>query len=341
MIVGLFFVVALSALIFTVILTRDDPPSPVADAGQTGVVDEEARFQDDPENDTSNHQVETETLSTLWSRQETTSDAKSDRYQSLGLSKQGIYDYIGKIPVRGNQLILDQETRSLLESAFRALGDEASLEQIEQIQTALNQKLPGELGQQASDILGRYYEYHQLRQSQVLDELQTEERIEAREAILGKKLTTQLFGQEQAYERFLQDRIAIEKNTDLTEKQKQRAIQRTQENLQSGVYFLGQTRPEELDEVNGLASPDSDMQHYLNQQALALGAARQELEDSGNELDWQQRYQSFAEQRRWILDAAMTDNDKISQMKQLMESQFTQAERSAIENYLPEQNLFN
>ncbi len=118
----------------------------------------------------------------------------------------------------------------------------------------------------------------------------------------------------------------------MDEEQRNHLLRQLKQDLNSGVFNVADSRPQELQDISDLASESPELQNYLTTQALALSAAHKNLNTS--KTDWQQRYQQFSEQRRWVMDAALTSEDKRKQLDQLYSEYFTSEERSKIDDYI-------
>ena len=273
-----------------------------------------------------------------WEKVDTTRNAdgelsaSSSTITASGLHRKGVLDMIGRIQYQGDQLILDFDARKLLESAFDKLGHQANPGQINEIQTMLKQVLPGAIGEQASDVVGRYFEYQQIVQNNDLDSLSVEESIDLREQVLGVKLNSRLYGDEQAYQRFLGAIARIDGNESLSKSERSDAVRRVKQDLNDGVFFVADASPQELSDITGLVDSAPELKDYLKLQALALSAAHKSSD--ANHSDWQQRYQQFDEQRRWVVEAAMVAEDKRKQLDRLYREFFSAEERAKIHDYI-------
>ena len=263
-----------------------------------------------------------------------------------GISLQAINNVIALIRLDKNQLVLDSETRRLLEQVIDPARAPLSPEQIQDIQEVLLSTLPNPAGQDAADLLEGFYQYRKaaLQADQTNDSaLSDNERFEAlvamRESTLGTALTAKLYGQDQAYQRFSFAQANLMNDPQLDEAERNQRAALLRQELEAGFFHLAhQDEAERLELQQQLAAlelqtANPELQHYLQRQAVQLSVIATKQPRS-KQVDWQQRYAAFISARDTILSAGLSDSDKLDQLEQIRSEYFTDSEWTAAQQRL-------
>jgi lipase chaperone LimK len=245
-------------------------------------------------------------------------------------------------------LVLDEMALASLRQAFRGL-ENAGPDTLDELKLYVEAGLTGETGAQAARILGDYISY---RKALAAAETGWRERenlgpsekldlaIKLRREHMDPLTASQLFAGEDAHQRYLIAMEEVRADPDLTGEQRQQALSRLREDLNSGALLVDSEGTDAVERLRserqgwesvGLSDKTQD---YLEQQTLGLVAAR-DLTGTDAQ-DWQNRYDQFSRERDTILNAGLAEEEKARQVESLMGTYFTEEEVEAAGNWLPE-----
>lgn len=125
--------------------------------------------------------------------------------------------------------------------ALRLLKIDLDVAQIEELQGIIRSGLPGKAGEQAATIVGDYLRYRSVAKDLEAVEMPTgdlqaatthhERLVALRQQYLGYETAEKLFGNEQAYARFMIDAMRIQASPGLSDEQKSQMISELREKL--------------------------------------------------------------------------------------------------------------
>jgi lipase chaperone LimK len=211
-----------------------------------------------------------------------------------------------RVDEEGN-LIVDHRALAALQEGFASLGQLDS-SQLVSVQEIIRSGLPPPAGDQAATIVSNYYQYQlaarTLNDSATGNDLgasqaQLDRLIALRHSYFGAETAEKLFGDEQAYSRFMLASMRIESDGSLSPAEK---AQRQSELIKALPERLVRETP------SGLAETTPDSTPSL---------------DSG---DWASRYAEFERQKQAILDAGLTEEEKDTQVDRLLHEHFAAEE---------------
>lgn len=245
------------------------------------------------------------------------------------------------VDAQGNLLITSQ-IRHLFDYFLSLVGEESDAVALQRIRAHLAQQLTEPALGQALALLANYLDYqHQLADlesrfpvTESLDDLLAREQAvqRLRASLFSREAHDAFFAGEEIYNNFTLERLAIQRDSSLDERQKAVAIEALRENL-----------PEEMQQ---LLVPQ--IQHDLREQTLALreaGAAEADIRqlrmglvgpDATERLEaldqrraeWHERVESFRREREHILaEPGLADNERQAAVNALMQERFTETER--------------
>jgi lipase chaperone LimK len=236
------------------------------------------------------------------------------------------------------RLVPDQTVLKALEIGYRDLGSDLSQEAMAGLQDVIRKGLPGQAGEEAALILENYYryrsaesEFHEQLANQLPAASHYEELIQLRRNYLGQEVADQLFAVENAQARHMLAAIAIEKNTNLTDEEKQAQHKALRDKLNNRLIAQGQLDPEEVaaEKVTHLREQGaSNDEIYSTRQAIlgAEGASELAVADR-EEAQWQSRFNGYWQARRYVMQAGYDEAERQRQIEQLLNQYFRPEER--------------
>lgn len=248
------------------------------------------------------------------------------------------------------RLIFDEVALASLRRAFDDLGALSDPAMLEQLKMYVEAGLAGETGAQATAMLGDYFSYREARASaeahwerqETTDPRERLERLaELRRQHLGPVVANQLYGGEQAHQRYLLALAELRQNPDLADEERQQMRAQLRNDLRAGKLLVDDRGTDALRQLSndkqrwkeqGLGD---DTRNYLQDQTLGLVSARSLATNEQQRDNWQQRYDQFNERRSTILRSGLTESEKIRQIDELLEHHFSGDEIEASRNYLP------
>lgn len=248
------------------------------------------------------------------------------------------------------QLVLDEVALVSLRRAFDEFGEAASEQSRQQLLLYIEAGLAGVTGRQAAAILDDYFSYREARRAleahwQRHGSPDPKARLGAladlRRQHLGHTAATQLFGGEEAHQRYLLALTDLRQNPDLSTAERQAAEARLRQELRSGILLVDDRGTAAVDQLRNdqdswqtLGLSDAT-RSYLTEQTLGLVSARGLATDLPARQDWQRRYDQFYRQRQLILESGLPETDKRTQIDDALRLYFSGAELDAAAQYLP------
>ena len=248
------------------------------------------------------------------------------------------------------RLIFDEVALASLRRAFEQFSELSDPAMVTQLKRYVEAGLAGETGAQAAAMVGDYFRYREAKASaEALWEHQEnpdprqrlEQLAELRRQHLGPAVANQLYGGEQAHQRYLLALAELRRNPDLAETERQQLRAQLRSDLRDGKFLVDDRG---TDAIRQLANDSQhwqeqglteDTRHYLQDQTLGLVSARSLATSQQQKNHWQQRYDQFSERRDTILRSGLTDPEKVRQIDQLLGNHFSGDELEAARTYLP------
>ena len=227
------------------------------------------------------------------------------------IDERAVRDALQEVRIDDNgNVVLDHRVLTALRNGIASLGP-MDADRIAELQQVIRDGLPPPAGEQAATLVGRYYEY-QLAARSLPDagrgdlaqaEAQLDRLVELRKAYFGEDAAEKLFGDEQAYARFTLASMQITSDPTLSPEEK--------EQRQQALY---QQLPEHLRPVGAPSEP----------QPMELPAG------------FAARYAAFEREKRAILAAGLTEEDKNAQIERLLHEYFAPDEIDLALRYDPD-----
>jgi len=246
-----------------------------------------------------------------------------------------------QVDAHGNLVISDQ-LRHLFDYYLSAAGEERPEQTQERVRQQLTRQLQEPARGQALAIFQQYLDYLQavaaLEQDfPVLDDLDAlwarEEAVQRlRASLFSAEVHQAFFTSEEVYNRFTLERLAINRNPDLTPSQRADDIEALRENLPSEMQQLlvPQLHQELRRQTQALNAGNADPQALRELRLNLVGTeatARLETLDQ-QRADWQQRVERFNRERTSILQQpGLAEQDKQAAIEALLQQGFAPNER--------------
>lgn len=206
---------------------------------------------------------------------------------------------------RDGELVLDGETLDLLEAAVSKLTDDLSESEVAELQELIALGLPGEAGDEAAKIFSDYYQYRSAEReflnaspgSDIAGINSSFEQLRAlRQAHLGYDVAEKLYGEEERASMFMIRAMKIQEDPNLSEEEKELQQLQLAEELEA---------------------------HMDSEQAPVEAETAQ----------WLVRFENFAQQRQYILDAGLSKAEQDKQIEDLLKQHFATNEIPKARNY--------
>lgn len=249
-----------------------------------------------------------------------------------------IYRILQSVRVDENGRVVPDETmKEALEEGFEELGPNLTAAQMLELQKSIGTGLPGQAGQEASQILENYYRF---RVAELEFEGQPptqspgdryEKLVELRRGYLGAETADKLFAVEDVNARHMLDAIAIQTNPNLTDAEKQAQQQALQGKLSDRLLAMGLLKPEEaaaekVQRLREQGASNADI-YSTREQLLNAEGARDLAAADREEAAWQRRFNGFWQARRYVMNAGLDDDERDRQIEQLLEQYFSSEEQ--------------
>jgi len=246
-------------------------------------------------------------------------------------------------------LILDEQALASLNLVVSRLPDNLTPQDIQKIQNLIKQAQPGEAGEQVAQVLGDYYAFKQaekewLKSGVATNSLQAAinqlEKITAmRQDYLGQAVADKLFSEQQQKASLSLQKMAIQQETGLSAQQKDSELALL--NVSNGNTFpdlneIGDVQVQQLNsDVQSMrlaGATHGDIQtmrvEVLGEQAASQVAAMEQQQQQ-----WENRYQSYHQEKQPILDSALSETDKQQQIEALLSVHYSSDELAGARAY--------
>jgi hypothetical protein len=270
---------------------------------------------------------------------------EASEFTSFGFSLDTIYQAIGEIEIEGSGLVIDKNTRHLLEQAWRQLGPELKETDLLELNQLLTQSLPEPLGQQAGEVLNNFYHYktaesHYQQQNKDKGEHERLEQLaQLRRKHLGGAMANQFYGNEEALVRFYSQARELHQKGDLSDQQLAQHTDSLKADLASGYLHLGSSNSDAISSIKQrreqLTSQGASAEFIdqLEQQSITYLAAQKAITDPSKHKDFELRLAKFNHDQSNILNAALVESDKLQQIQQVAKTYFSESELQLAEHY--------
>lgn len=236
------------------------------------------------------------------------------------------------------RVVPDQTAMQALEKGFNDLGPNLSPEAMSGLQDVIRTGLPGQAGEEAARIFENYYQYRLAEiefSEQLANQLPAvdhyEQMVQLRRNYLGDEIADKLFAVQDAQARHMLASIAIQKNANLTDEEKQAQQAALQAQLNDRLLALGQLKPEEAaaEKVERLREQGASNADIYSTRTAILGAegARELAAADREEAQWQSRFEGFWQARRYVMQAGLDEAERERQIAQLLDQHFGPEER--------------
>ena len=253
-----------------------------------------------------------------------------------------------RVDEQGN-LIIDNDIKKLLHYFLNVEGELSREELIILLRKGIADYLPQPAEGQALEILTQYLAYQNALQEQINQgayplksngiegyrqafELRNQLRIQ----YLGAEVASAFFAEEEAYDLYTVTRLELASNTSLTDAERTAQLSVLEEQLPEqylNVRKKQQSRVAVNEEINVLRENNASIyelqdtwtQHYgveAAQRLVTLEVKRQE---------WDNRYNTYSQQRQSLQEMGLDDDTFKSQLNALQESSFSEAEQKRIQ----------
>jgi lipase chaperone LimK len=281
------------------------------------------------------------TIAQSWQWQPTTRTPAEPRSKPAAIgriSPAAVVQALGRVQFDADgKVVIDRNARDVLEDSLQALPN-LTEEELDALGRTLRAGLPGPQGERAARIVADYYRYRAALQefegtAQTAATAENErtrlnEIAKLRDEYLGPVVARQFFAEDQALQRYvLESRTAGADGA---------ALQR---DLQDGLFYLdSRTSPQARElgrQMAALRSQGASEEHaqYVQLQQLGLYTADALPRPPDQQADWQQRSDQFKRERQAVLTAGLTEEDKKTQIEQLLRQYFKPEELEAIRAY--------
>jgi len=295
------------------------------------------------------------TLAEHWNRKQSvtaasetgTPNPQDEELTSFGFSVSAIYEAIGSIEIKDDDLVIDKNTKNLLNQAVSQFGIGLTDAELAEVEAILFESLPEPLGKRASGIFQDFYAYKraEIQQNQqplnLTNEEQLERIINLRRQYLGDELANIFYGDEEAVTRLFIESRRIHENKNLSAEQKTAQGKSLAADLASGYLHIDSPDNENIialkREIGALNKQGASAEFVSEVQDLGITiiAAQQAIADPEQQSDFQQRAQQFSQGREYILNAGLVEDDKLQQLKSLARKYFSDEELKKAAYYRP------
>ncbi|MCG8671501.1 MAG: hypothetical protein MI867_19000 [Pseudomonadales bacterium] len=241
-----------------------------------------------------------------------------------------------------NQLIVTHHLRRLFDYFFTLVGEEEPSAIIARIQHLLSSYLPEPAASQALQVLDEYVELKKaeirLREQMAADyqlsgaQVNLQERVrllrELRQSSLSPIVYDAFFSQEDQRAEYSLQRHDVLRDDSLSQQQKNEALRALDEQLPE---HLRAAKEEEykaqdvLQEIKDAREAGVSEEEIMQMRTEAFGAEAAErfAEADSAQSVWDQRVASYRQQRRAIMESALSDADRDSEIERLREQHFS------------------
>ncbi|MDF1780552.1 MAG: lipase secretion chaperone [Alcanivoracaceae bacterium] len=242
---------------------------------------------------------------------------------------------------RQGKLIIDSSTKDILDY-FLSLSGEMPNDRIHKIIFSWAHNTASlSAANELMDILERYQTYQQTFASgdyAASDLADISQKMAARRAmrdeIMGTRISTDMFANDDAYDEYSMARLTIMQST-RNDADKQKALGILSASLSPEIareihqQHSLRTLPEVEETMKASGDTDAEIYTYRQQEFGAAAAQRLESLDQQRS-QWQQRYQTYKERKEQITRSGLAAEDQQSEITKLREEMFDQTEQLRI-----------
>lgn len=250
------------------------------------------------------------------------------------------------VDARGN-LVLTSQVRHLFDYFLSLIGEESSQQARQRIRDHLTAQLDEPARSQALELLETYLDYqYQLvnlearfpvaeRLEDLLAREQAVQQLRAR--LFSREAHEAFFAGEEIYNNFTLERLTIQQDPSLSDREKGLAIEALRENLPEEMQQLlvPQIHNDLREQTLALRAAGADEARIRQLRMGMLGPeATERLEElDRSRAEWRERVEAFQQERERILSQpGLADNDRRAAVNALLEEQFTANERLRLIN---------
>lgn len=250
------------------------------------------------------------------------------------------------VDARGN-LVLTSQVRHLFDYFLSLIGEESSLQARQRIRDHLTALLDEPARGQALELLETYLDYqYQLvdlearfpvaeRLEDLLAREQAVQQLRAR--LFSREAHEAFFAGEEIYNNFTLERLTIQQDPSLSDREKGLAIEALRESLPAEMQQLlvPQIHNDLREQTLALRAAGADETRIRQLRMGMLGPeATERLEElDRSRAEWRERVEAFQQERERILSQpGLADNDRRAAVNALLEEQFTANERLRLIN---------
>lgn len=250
------------------------------------------------------------------------------------------------VDARGN-LVLTSQVRHLFDYFLSLIGEESSQQARQRIRDHLTAQLDEPARSQALELLETYLDYqYQLvdlearfpvaeRLEDLLAREQAVQQLRAR--LFSREAHEAFFAGEEIYNNFTLERLTIQQDPSLSDREKGLAIEALRENLPEEMQQLlvPQIHNDLREQTLALRAAGADEGRIRQLRMGMLGPeATERLEElDRSRAEWRERVAAFQQERERILSQpGLADSDRRAAVNALLEEQFTANERLRLIN---------
>lgn len=250
------------------------------------------------------------------------------------------------VDARGN-LVLTSQVRHLFDYFLSLIGEESGLQARQRIRDHLTAQLDEPARGQALELLETYLDYqYQLvdlearfavaeRLEDLLAREQAVQQLRAR--LFSREAHEAFFAGEEIYNNFTLERLTIQQDPSLSDREKGLAIEALRENLPEEMQQLlvPQIHNDLREQTLALRAAGADEGRIRQLRMGMLGPeATERLEElDRSRAEWRERVAAFQQERERILSQpGLADSDRRAAVNALLEEQFTANERLRLIN---------
>ena len=279
-----------------------------------------------------------------------------DNTEALASSLEGTQIDCALTANAAGELILDGNIRNCFEYFITQMGEKSLNVIDQQVRKHLETILPTRAAQQATDLWQRYLKYREAEGTiQVTGKTSDPDHLqrvfnalrELRQQYFKPLEIDALFGDEMTYNQYTIDRVNIMENKALNANQKAEQLkQRFAQlplDLQKNIQDI--SKLQDLRDLTKQLKANNGTQAQLRQmrEQLVGAAAAERLEQlDQNRASWQNRIDSYLNQRDTILNSKQADQDKQNAINALRQRQFSDAaeqQRAITFEHFKDQNV--
>jgi lipase chaperone LimK len=230
-------------------------------------------------------------------------DAEEDDYKAtsdLPFTEESVYQALQAVKIdSAGSIILDDDALNALNTALDHDEMQLDSEAIGELQTIIKNGLPGAAGEQTAQIVADYYQY------------------------LGAKNEFN-----EVYEPTNDESQYIENYESQYEELTSLRELYLGSEVSSKLFAISDANARYMFETKKLEANTSLSEEEKKQEQAKLVARH--AEETTNVNDWKERYQAFLNEKQYIVNAAISDDEKLVQITELMNEHFSSEEQERV-----------